>query len=150
MAFFIGLVVIVASLSVGVFAGGGPTGLINFLQIPSVIIVLGPALVFLFAAAPWERVKLSLKLAFSNEAEASEEEIERACQLLNSFGVVGLLFAIIGFIVGLTLMLQDLSYPERLGPCMAVVSTNLYYGVLLRFLCYWATIRIKNRMLIDN
>lgn len=150
MAFVLGLVVIVVSLGIGIFAAVGTTGVIGFLNVPSLIIVLVPALIFLLTAAPWERVKLSLSLVFSSEKQAGKDEVQAACALLNSFGVVGLLFAIIGMLTGLILMASDLSHPERIGTNMSIAMISIYYGVLLRLLCYLATKRIQNRLLIDN
>ena len=150
MAFFIGMVVIVGLMGLGVFAGGGYADMIGFVSVPGLIIVLVPSIAFLLIVAPWERVKLSLKLVFSSNAEADEGEVTSACALLNSFGVVGLMFAIIAMITGLILMASDLSRPERIGINMAVALNTVYYGVLLRLLCYLATKRIKNRLLTEK
>ena len=150
MSIIIGILVILASMIVGLYIDGGLTQAAVFFNGPFLIFILIPAVVFLVSAASWERAKLSLKLVFSNSTDVDKDEAESACILLNSFGVISLLFAILGMLIGLVLMLANLDNPERLGINLSIVAIGVYYGVLLRLLCFFATKRIRKRLLIEN
>ncbi|MCP4750935.1 MAG: hypothetical protein GY866_08585 [Proteobacteria bacterium] len=117
---------------------------------PSLIIVIVPALAFSIATSSWRTFGRSWVLVFKSKAEATREEIGDVCALLNAFGNLCVLMGIIGFILGLILMLADLSHPSAIGPNMAVASLTVLYGIAFRFLCYAAEKRVNKRLLTSK
>ncbi len=150
MAYFISLVVFIGSLVLGVsVSAGGSELLVLLIDIPSVVIVLVPAIVFSIATSSWKTFSLSWKLVFVSGAEAAKEEIQEVRAVLNTFGNVSLLMGIIGTLIGLVLMLADLSDPNAIGPNMSVALLTIYYGTFLKFLCYVAERRVNQRLLTN-
>lgn len=146
MAYFICLLVVAGSIVFGVGVSVlGPGGLILLVDIPSAVIVVVPALVFSIAVTSWDTFTQSWKLVFSN-AESSPEEVREVCALLNAFGNVAVMMGIIGTLIGLILMLADLSDLKSIGPNMSVALLTTYYGTVLKLLFYAAERRVNQRL----
>jgi chemotaxis protein MotA len=70
----------------------------------------------------------SLDSILTDEIKGWEREVEISIGVLNSMSSYGPAFGMIGTIVGLVLMLQNISDPETLGAGMAVALLTTLYG----------------------
>lgn len=61
---------------------------------------------------------------------------ERGRQIITKAGELSPAWGMIGTIVGLVLMLQQLSEPDKLGPAIAVALITTFYGVLMANLVF--------------
>lgn len=137
MAYLISFIVLIVSIGIGVSAsGGGPGNLVLLLDVPSLIMILVPAFAFSIAATSGKTTWVSFKTVFSGTPKVPREEAQEVQACLNVFGNVSLLMGIIGMLIGLVLMLSDLSDPNAIGPNMAVACIMTLYGSLLKFICF--------------
>ena len=65
------------------------------------------------------------------EMEAMEERHRRGQDVLEGIGQDGPAFGMIGTLIGLVIMLQNLSDPSSIGPAMAIALLTTFYGVLI-------------------
>ncbi|MCP9291888.1 MULTISPECIES: motility protein A [Gracilimonas] len=70
----------------------------------------------------------SLDSILADEIKGAERDLELAAGVMNSLATYGPAFGMIGTIVGLVLMLQNISDPEALGAGMAVALLTTLYG----------------------
>lgn len=70
----------------------------------------------------------SLDNILTDEIKGWEREVELSIGVMNSMSAYGPAFGMIGTIVGLVLMLQNISDPEALGAGMAVALLTTLYG----------------------
>ena len=149
MVFLIGTLIIAAAVVLGLFVQVGSPELFRFFDLPSLIMVVAPAVVFSIASS-WKQFKLSWKLVFSNEITATREEILKADAALNALGVICLLTGIMTMIIGQVLMLMDLSDARLIGSNLAMAVLAALYGALFRLLCFLAGQRIRNQLPTHN
>ena len=65
------------------------------------------------------------------EMDAMEERHKKGRDVLNGIGQDGPAFGMIGTLIGLVIMLQNLSDPSSIGPAMAVALLTTFYGAVL-------------------
>ena len=65
------------------------------------------------------------------EMDAMVERHRRGQDALNGVGADGPAFGMIGTLIGLVIMLQNLSDPSSIGPAMAVALLTTFYGAVL-------------------
>ena len=65
------------------------------------------------------------------EMDAMEERHKKGKDLLSGIGQDGPAFGMIGTLIGLVIMLQNLSDPSSIGPAMAVALLTTFYGAVL-------------------
>jgi chemotaxis protein MotA len=70
----------------------------------------------------------TLENILTDEIKGWEREVEISINVLNSMAGYGPAFGMIGTIIGLVLMLQNISDPETLGAGMAVALLTTLYG----------------------
>lgn len=121
-------------------------GLVSyFLDLPSLVIVLIPALFFAAAATSWRGVGRGLRLVFGGGAKSSGAEVIESARMFRVFGNVSLLMGFLGTFVGAVLMLQNLSEISALFPATAVSLLTTLYGMELKLLCYVAEMSVRSR-----
>ena len=76
---------------------------------------------------PPEVIQAIMKL----EIEAIEERHRNGRDVLGGIGQDGPAFGMMGTLVGLVIMLQNLSDPSSIGPAMAVALLTTFYGVII-------------------
>ncbi|MCY4643717.1 MAG: motility protein A [Bacteriovoracales bacterium] len=65
------------------------------------------------------------------EMEAMEQRHKRGREVLDGIGQDGPAFGMIGTLIGLVIMLQNLSDPSSIGPAMAVALLTTFYGAVM-------------------
>ncbi len=65
------------------------------------------------------------------EIDAMEERHSKGIDMMEGMGADGPAFGMIGTLIGLILMLKNLSDPSAIGPAMAVALLTTFYGSLL-------------------
>lgn len=73
---------------------------------------------------------LELELSFL------EDRHRRGAQLFQTMGIVAPAMGLIGTLIGLVQMLQNLSTPEQIGPAMATALLTTFYGAVLANLLF--------------
>lgn len=72
-----------------------------------------------------------IEAALEQEVATVMERHEAGKQLFDAIGKYGPAFGMIGTLIGLVIMLQNMSDPSTLGPSMAVALITTFYGSLI-------------------
>ena len=75
-----------------------------------------------------------IKEALSGELSAMKERHDRGQKLFKFMAATALAMGLIGTIIGLVQVLQNLSDPDAVGPSMAIALLATLYGALIAFL----------------
>jgi flagellar motor component MotA len=115
--------------------GGGLNSVLSFVDMPSIMIVIGVTSAGAIWSFPFSILKQSFADAFS-EVELDADRAGQGHQVfikLSNFAVASGLY---GTLIGLVKMLSNLDDPTTIGPAMAVALLTLFYGVTLgEFFC---------------
>ena len=65
------------------------------------------------------------------EIDAMEDRHKMGVEMIDGIGADGPAFGMIGTLIGLVLMLQNMSDPSSIGPAMAVALLTTFYGAVL-------------------
>lgn len=147
MAFVVSLIIFVGfTLSAMLLAGG----MKMFWDIPSVLIVIPPAIAFGIAASSVKAYKDSLALSFVDQLEVDKQTAQQACDFLNTTSkagmIMGWLMTLIGWVaIGNNLKAE--TFAVDIGPSFAVSILTVIYGLMLKVLCDTAAKKIEFRYL---
>lgn len=89
------------------------------------------------------------------EMDAMEERHRRGREVLLGIGQDGPAFGMMGTLIGLVIMLQNLSDPSAIGPAMAIALLTTFYGIFIANgfalpMGHKLSIRAANEQLIMN
>ena len=113
----ISLLIIVFAIVAAIFAGGGD--ILAFIDVPSLLVVIGPVIASISAKHGLEGFKELFR------------EGENQSKILHTMGVTAILAGAIGTMIGLVIMLGNLSDKSALGPAFAIALLTLLYGLLI-------------------
>jgi len=99
----------------------------SFVDAPSLILVLGATICGAFVSFPARRV-LSV---FPFRRRGSPEESAQQAVVLDRMADLSVASGVMGTVIGLVMMLQNLDDPTAIGPAMAVALLTLFYGVVM-------------------
>ncbi|MDQ6951015.1 MAG: motility protein A [Mariprofundales bacterium] len=66
-----------------------------------------------------------------NEMEKMKDRHQKGADMFSAFGTYGPAMGMIGTLVGLVLMLQNMSDPSAIGPSMSIALLTTFYGALM-------------------
>lgn len=141
VAIFFALVVISVSLDFSSLAFD-PTQVAFFVDFSALLIVLPGSLALALAAGQPGRA--GLRLLLGNQA-AGMVEAAGLWDFLQKWGRYSLALGLFGALVGMVLMLQNLSDPAKIGPAMAFAILSMTYGVVGKILALAGGARIARR-----
>lgn len=78
----------------------------------------------------------TIKEILSNELYFSSERHKFGYEIFNSMGIYSPAMGLIGTLIGLVQMLQQLNNPKNIGPAMAVALITTFYGAILSNLIF--------------
>lgn len=73
----------------------------------------------------------TIESILSTEIDYMEDRHKRGADIFNNLGAVSPAMGMIGTLVGLVIMLQNMSDPASIGPAMAVALLTTFYGAVL-------------------
>ncbi|HSQ41139.1 MAG TPA: motility protein A [Fibrobacteraceae bacterium] len=86
----------------------------------------------------------TIRNMMETELEQTESRHRASIQVMEDFGSLAPAFGMIGTLVGLVLMLANMSDPSTIGPAMAVALITTFYGSLLANLfCIPVAIKLR-------
>ena len=119
------------------------TSLGTFIDPASLLIVgLGTA-VLLFTVYGWAGVENALGSLIVDFGD--RENTAEAVSFFRLGAAFALACGLLGTLIGLVIMLQNMSTPDALGPAMAVALLTQFYGILLAVASYCAAMIIARR-----
>ena len=118
--------------------------LLHFWDTPSLIIVLGPTIVFAIGAYSWDTYVKTCSIPYGNPENCDQSELVEVNKCLNSMGNMSVVMGIIGTFIGFILILQNLqNIGENLGPALAVTVVTFFYGFLFKALFMFASSKVE-------
>ena len=123
----LGLIVFVFAIIVGVGFNLSP-----LLNAQTFIIVFGSTIGMLM----FSRLSIPTMLKAVFSSAASIEELQEGVKGWQLAGAYSLASGGIGTLIGLVLMLKNMSDPAAIGPAMAIAFTCIFYGFVLSFGIY--------------
>lgn len=123
----LGFVVIFGLIAAAIRMG---STLPTFVDPPSILIVVGVVCGGALASFSPGKISIALKDGFSGEGVESSQALHSSAVFfrLSELSVAG---GIVGTLLGLVMMLQQMDDPTAIGPAMAVALLTLLYGIIL-------------------
>ena len=118
--------------------------LLDFLDLPSLVIVVFPAIFFGIASTSWKSYWHCWSYPFSTRKEVTADNAQSAARCLKVMGDSGFLMGIVGTFIGAVLILRNSEAIEDIGTAVSVALITLFYGTICKLLCYIADQRIRN------
>ena len=82
--------------------------ILHFIDLPSLIIVLGPTIVFAIGSYSWGTYVKTFSIPFGNPENNEQSKLVEVNKCLNSMGNMSVVMGIIGTFIGFILILQNL------------------------------------------
>ena len=98
-----------------------------FIDIPSLLIVILPMIIGTVARHQWKDIKLYFK----------DKKIRS--EISDSMATIAIFMGGFGTLMGLIMMLQNLSDPAAIGPAMSISFLSMLYGALIYLILYFTT-----------
>lgn len=73
----------------------------------------------------------AIETILTTEIDAMKSRHSKGAEILTTLGALAPAFGMIGTLVGLVLMLQNMSDPSSIGPAMAVALLTTFYGAIM-------------------
>jgi len=140
---FIGLTVIAAVFDFMGMEFHWENGL-YFLDIPSLLIVVAPAILFGVAATSWKAFGRSWTLPLGSLKKVSLQDARSTSRCLQVMGNTAFIMGVFGTLIGVILILQVLEDSSMLAGASAVAIITLFYGTFFKLLAYVADQRVRN------
>ena len=106
-----------------------------FIDVSSLVMVVVPAVSFAVASASFRELRTALKSAFVRKIPSDPADVRRSAAVLFVLGNISAFMGVLGFLVGVVLLLQNLSDPSQIGPALAIALIPLVYGTIIKLLC---------------
>ena len=123
---WLGFFIIIALVVVGILFGGPLAG---FVDLPSILIVGGFILGGALASFPFQYIFRTISQYLGNE-KMDEQQAQKAHYFFSTLANRSLAGGMVGTLIGLVNMLQNLDDPSAIGPAMAVALLCPFYGTL--------------------
>lgn len=115
-----------------------------FLDIPSLLIVAVPSVLFGVAATSWKAFGRSWTLPLGSLKKVSLQDARSTSRCLQVMGNTAFIMGVFGTLIGVILILQKLDDQSALAAASAVATITLVYGVFFKLLAYVADQRVRN------
>jgi hypothetical protein len=153
MAFIMSVVIFIGMTLLVMLLGGR---LAFYWDIPSLMIVILPAIAFGIAASSVDAGKNSLALAFVDHLDSDlanlKQSAKAACCFLDVTGTSAIWLALMSTLIGWASMganIEAAVFSTVFGHAFAISILTLIYGLMLKLLCYAAEKKIRFRYLQD-
>ena len=121
-----------------------------FVNVPSILVVVPPALMLTLASSSKQSRCHAIKLLFSEGLELNSAQLHAAKQVFTTFGNMNMLMGSIGVIIGAIAMgstINSENISHLFGSAFAVCVLTLFYALLIKTLCYAAEAKIKFKII---
>ena len=119
------------------------SNLAYFIDLPSLIIVLVPTIVFAIGAYSWDTYVKTWSIPFGNPENNDQSELVEVNKCLNFLGNMSVVMGIIGTFIGVILLLNFLQQGVDLSRAIAIAVISLFYGILFKALFMFASSKVE-------
>lgn len=134
--FIFGILTFIAVTLMAMIMGGG---LEMFIDIPSIILVLVPSLLFSITVCSWHDIKKGISLVINDEQEVTQQQLKKSQKAYRVLGNTAMLTGWFATIIGAVAIANHANEEDffmNLGPAMAVCVLTLLYGVGIKTVAY--------------
>ncbi|MDF2178483.1 permease prefix domain 2-containing transporter [Aliiglaciecola sp. CAU 1673] len=120
-----------------------------YFDVPSILLVVAPAVLFAIAATSFNSFKLGFSLLLNDEAQVPEAALRGAQQMFTVMGNSALLLGGFTTLMGAIAIGSNVGAEEFasvFGPAVAVCLLTLYYGFAMKILCYVAQQKLQFKL----
>ena len=116
----------------------------NFLDIPSLLIVLPVSIFFGIAATSWRTYWRCWTYTFGSAKRVSIHNARSVTRCMNVMGNTAWKMGIIGTLIGGALLLKNLEKINNVNEALTIAFLTLVYGLIFKLFCYVAEQRMMN------
>ena len=106
-----------------------------FIDLPSLIIVVIPTLGLAIGNFSWKTYKKTWSIPFGNPENYEQSELIETHKCVNYMGNMFVIMGLIGSLIGVVLILQNIDEPKMVAPAAAIAILTLFYSVILKGFC---------------
>ena len=143
--FILSIVVFIAMMVFGMVMGADVTA---FIDVPSAMLVVPPAVFFAIAATSWQDFLFAFGCAASENTNYTERELNVSRRVFAVLGNSALWCGATTTLIGWVAMASNISseaFANVFGPAFAVSVLTVYYAAIIKVISYVASERIANK-----
>ena len=114
-----------------------------FIDLPSLIIVVIPTLGLAIGNFSWGTYKKTWSIPFGNPENYEQSELIETHKCVNYMDNMFVIMGLIGSLIGVVLILQNIDDPKMIGPAVAIAIMTLFYSVILKGFCMHRASKIE-------
>ena len=114
-----------------------------FLDLPSLLIVVIPTLGLSIGNFSWKTYKKTWSIPFGNPENYEQSELIETHKCVNYMGNMFVIMGLIGSLIGVVLILQNIDEPKMVAPAAAIAILTLFYSVILKGFCMHRASKIE-------
>ena len=114
-----------------------------FIDLPSLIIVVIPTLGLAIGNFSWKTYKKTWSIPFGNPENYEQSELIETHKCVNYMGNMFVIMGLIGSLIGVVLILQNIDEPKMVAPAAAIAIMTLFYSVILKGFCMHRASKIE-------
>lgn len=143
--FILSILVFFAMMVFGMVMAAGITA---FIDIPSAMLVVPPAIFFAIAATSWRDFLFAFGCAASESTDYSARELNVSKRVFSVLGNTAMWCGATTTLIGWVAMASNITaeaFPNVIGPAFAVSVLTVYYAAIIKVISYVAEQRIANK-----
>ena len=117
--------------------------LLYFIDLPSLLIVVIPTLGLSIGNFSWKTYKKTWVIPFGNPENYEQSELIETHKCVNYMGNMFVIMGLIGSLIGVVLILQNVDEPKMVAPAAAIAILTLFYSVILKGFCMHRASKIE-------
>ena len=114
-----------------------------FIDLPSLLIVVIPILGLSIGNFSWKTYKKTWSIPFGNPENYEQSELIETNKCVNYMGNMFVIMGLIGSLIGVVLILQNIDEPKMVPPAAAIAIMTLFYSVILKGFCMHRASKIE-------
>ncbi|MBL4631220.1 MAG: hypothetical protein JKY14_08690 [Paraglaciecola sp.] len=145
--FLLGICTFVGVVAMAMIISGS---IMMFINLPSLLIVIPPAVLITLASSSKQSRCHAVKLLLSEDINLGKVELIAAKQVFTTFGNMNMLMGWVGVVIGAIAMANTINgenISQVFGPAFSVCVLTLFYALLIKALCYAAEAKIQFKII---
>lgn len=121
----------------------------NFINIPSMIIVVVPTLIAGALSAGRDNIRHHLLMLFDNkllQANKTPKEVIKTYDVMSNTAMIMAWFGVVSGLVAMANAITKENFADVVLPAFAICILTLLYGLMIKTYCYFAKVRINSAL----
>ena len=117
--------------------------LLYFVHLPSLLLIVIPPVGLTIGNFSWKTYKKTWSIPFGNPENFEQSELIETHKCVNYMGNMFVIMGLVGPLIGVVLLLQNLDDPKMVAPAAAIAIMTLFYSVILKGFCMHRATKIE-------